>query len=281
MRKKYFLLIIFLLCGLAVFAIPPHRPFHEPPRFHRPHIVPPYIFIHPDISIYYEETIYVHRLGNIHIDKDISADMNDLSKIVFLYGLGSSGNHEINKILFFTDAGYDRIENVIHDFLEKKDIQTGNPEFDNLKTYNLVDNDLKLTFFNPNEYVESKYYGRDYYLYNLNYSLNVPINESVKSQFDKMTTKEFNKDINDYLAEKENLRIAGVSIFLTGLGLFGAMEMAGLITLYYSSYYGVPIAVPASLMGGGVGALTISLSVGVPIWAYSYAKKEYVIDFGN
>lgn len=254
MKKKilYFIILLFV----NIIMIYPryehggyHRYYPYYPHFHYYPLYPDYpYYFYPDYFIIESDTVFVHRMGTINLDKDLTADIKDIDEIVFRYGINGNFDRVQDKKVYFSDSGLEKVNKSILDFLNKSNIPDEYPDINNLKSYSFENDNLRFSFSNKNYYHRSfTYYTEDYYIYTLNYSLTMPYNESIKTQFDNMLTKDFKSEIDKYIDGQKKMKAAGISIFVTGFGLMGALNIASLITLAYSlNNGGVPLAVPGS-----------------------------------
>jgi hypothetical protein len=274
--KRKLLLISFLLF-LNIFYTNSHPRFY--PYYPYPYPYPYY----NEIIIIHAREIYTHRLGNIYLDKNIEGDANDIDKITFGFGINGSFERVQEKEIIFTDNGAEKIQKTLISYLEKADIPDKFPEFDNLSSYSSEEGILKLKFVNNNfcrRYNSSD--SEDQYYYTLNYSFVLPYSENVKSQFDELNGRKFRDEVDKFLDRQRKMKTAGIVTFTTGIGLFGILNVASLITLYNAMVFkDVPMIVPGSLFFSGLGAVSISLGVGVPLWAASSVKKKFEITFGK
>ncbi len=279
MNKKVFLLIGFLFLNIFILSARNHyRPYY--PRYPRyPHY--PHVYNYVIINT---PSVYYHNLGNIFFNEPLSAEEKDIESIIFYYGLDGNFNKYVYKEVFFTDAGSDFITGSLSNLLRQKNIPDNYPKFNTLKSFIFEENNiLKMNFSNQNSYYVNNYYGPDdYYEYILNYSLFLTYSDNIKLQFDHMKGKEFNDEINSFIEKQTKIRIAGISVFSAGFGMFGLLAISSLITLSFTNVYNSPpIIVPATLFFSALGSMTIALSVGVPVWAYSGRSKRHEINFSN
>jgi len=263
---------------LCLSAYRRHHPYY--PRYPRyPHYPAIYNYV-----IITTPSVYYHNLGNIFFNEPLSAEAKDIDSIVFFYGIDGSFNKYVHKIVYFTDTGEDNINRSLSNLLHQKNIPESYPKFNLLKSFVFEENNiLKMNFSNPNSYYVNNYYGPDdYYEYILNYSLFLTYSDNIKLQFDYMSGKEFNDEINTFIEKQTKIRIAGIAVFSAGFGMFGLLAISSLITLSFSNvYYSPPIVVPATLFFSALGSMTISLSVGVPLWAFSSRTKKHAVNFNN
>ncbi len=282
MKIKTIILIltVLLLNTIAVYpAFYRHRYYFHHRHFYRNHFY--YYHDYPEFIFIETERILVHRMGDLDLPNDLSSDINDIDSIVFSYGINSGLFKTEKKTVYFTDSGSGKVNSALVKFLAKSGVPDNYPDFDNLKSYDFEGDLLKLDFSNNNIYYNNNFYQPDeYFFYTLNYTLSMKYTDAVKSQFDKMESKEFKNEINKYIDRQRRLNAAGVSIFIAGFGLAGLLNVASLITLFYSvNYPYIPRAVPGGLFLGALGSVGISLTVGIPLWASSYARKDYTVSF--
>jgi hypothetical protein len=291
MKKKFIFLIVLLFLNLILIYPRYEHGFHGSygGSYHHyyPHFrfypIYPYYPDYPDYTFYDIDRIFVHNLGNVNLDKDLTSDIKDIDKIVFSFGIDGSFNRIESREVYFSDSGIEKTNKEIVEFLNKSNIPDPYPVYNILKTYSFDNDMLKLKFSDNNYYHRYfSYYSEEYYIYTLNYTLQLPYNDSIKSQFDNMLSTGFKNDIDRYIERQRHMKAAGISVFVSGFGLMCALNIASLITLGSSlNNSGVPIAVPGALFFSGLGAGTISLSVGIPLWAASSAKKDYTIRFNE
>jgi hypothetical protein len=282
MVKKFFLLLTILFFNILLINsygyYHPHYPFYPPFQ--------PYYPIHPygpNFIFLFSHEVVVHKMGNVYLDKDLTGDANDIESLEFTFGVGADFKRAVDKKIYFTESGAEYIGKYISDFLQDTGIPDNYPKFDNLKSYSIEEGNLKLKFLNNNNcYKEGSYDPEEQYLYDLNYSFIVPYTDALKTQFDEMSSLRFKNEVDSYIQSHIKMKAAGISVFVSGMGLMGLLNIASLIVLYNTIVYNdVPMAVPGALFLSGLGAVVISLSVGVPLWAASGVKKKFTINFGN
>ena len=295
MRKKIFCLIMILFLNLAfIYSYHGDGGYHGNGGYHGFHGYEPFyphywrhyrdfpFYPYPSLIFIHTHEEFFHKMGNIYLDKDLSGDTADIDKITFRYGVDGNFNRVVERNIYFTDDGGDKVSKYVTEFLQKSGIPDSFPKFDNLKSYSIENNNLKLRFSNSNYcYREGSYYPEEYYSYNLNYSLIIPYTDSLKPQFEELVSKEYKNKIDAYIKNRKNMKAAGISIFITGWGLMGLLNVASLTTLYFWKNNALPFVVPGALGAAGIGAAVMSLSVGIPLWAASGAKKEFTINFNN
>ncbi|MBN2544528.1 MAG: hypothetical protein JXB50_01945 [Spirochaetes bacterium] len=278
MTKKIIILFSFLILNIFYISAYRHHPYYRRyPRYPYYPRVYNYIIIHTP-------SVYYHNLGNIFLNEPLSAETKYIDSILFYYGIDGNFNKYVFKQVYFTDIGEDYITRSLSNLLQQKNIPESHIKFNTLKSYTFEeDNILKMNFSNHNSYYVNNYYGPDdYYEYFLYYSMFLGYTDKIKLHFDYMNSKEFNDDINRFIDKQTKIRIAGISVFSAGFGLFGLLAMSSLITLSFTNIYNSPpIVVPATLFFSALGSITISLSVGVPLWAVSARTKRYTINFNE
>ena len=217
MKKKYLFLIVLLFLNIILIFPSYGHGFYGHYHHNFPHFRFYPLYPYYPGYIYDTDRIFVHNLGNIYLDKDLTSDIKDIDKIVFRYGIDGAFNRIETKEVYFTDEGLDKTDKSIVDFLNKSNIPDPYPNINNLKTYSFEDDMLILKFSDTNDYHRIfSYYSEEYFNYTLNYSMVLPYNDSIKSQFDNMLTAGFKNDINRYIERQRKLKAAGISVFSTG-----------------------------------------------------------------
>jgi hypothetical protein len=272
MKRK--LLFISILLFLNILYINSHHRYY--PFYPYPY---PY---YNEIIIIHTHEVFTHRLGNIYLDKDLSDDTNSIDKIIFSFGINGAFERVQGKEILFTDNAAENIHKTLVNYLDKAAIPDKNPDFDNLSSYSFEGDKLKLKFVNNNFCKRYNYETEDQYYYTLTYSLVVPTSDNIKSQFDELNSRKFKDEVEKFLDRQRKMKTAGISVFVTGMGLMGALNIASLVTLYHANVLKeIPLAVPGSLFLSGLGAASFSLGIGVPLWASSAIKKKFEVNFSK